>query len=121
MVDSQPLLDYFVSLGGLRHKAKEVSMWQAVWNGGVIATSDQTVEVEGNQYFPMDSINKELITDSTQTSVCPWKGEANYFNVVVNGEINPDAAWIYRTPKERASQIAGHVAFWRGVEVTKIA
>lgn len=96
-------------------------MWQAVWNGGVIATSDQTVEVEGNQYFPMDSINKELITDSTQTSVCPWKGEANYFNVVVNGEINPDAAWIYRTPKERASQIAGHVAFWRGVEVTKIA
>ena len=63
-------------------------MWQAVWNGGVIATSDQTVEVEGNQYFPMDSINKELITDSTQTSVCPWKGEANYFNVVFNGEIN---------------------------------
>jgi len=121
MMESQSLVDYFLSTAGLRQKAKEVTMWQAVWNGGVIATSDQTVEVEGNQYFPMDSINKDLITDSAQTSVCPWKGEANYFDVVVNGEINRDAAWIYRTPKERASQITGHVAFWRGVEVTKIA
>ena len=96
-------------------------MWQAIWNGSVIAKSDKTVEVEGNQYFPMDSLNMELFTESSQISVCPWKGEANYFNIVVDGQINPDAAWIYKTPKERAQQIAGHVAFWRGVEVSKIS
>lgn len=95
-------------------------MWQAVWNNQVIAESDNTQVVEGNQYFPFDSVKKEFLTESAQTSTCPWKGEANYFNIVVNGETNPDAAWIYKTPKERAAQIAGHVAFWRGVEVKEL-
>jgi uncharacterized protein (DUF427 family) len=95
-------------------------MWQAVWNNQVIAESDNTQVVEGNQYFPFDSVNNEFLSESAQTSTCPWKGEANYFNIVVNGETNPDAAWIYKTPKERAAQIAGHVAFWRGVEVKEL-
>jgi uncharacterized protein (DUF427 family) len=98
---------------------KELKMYQAKWNGHVIAESDKTVEVEGNQYFPMDSVNKEFLSDSTLKSTCPWKGEASYYNLEVAGQTNKDAVWIYRDPKERANQIAGHVAFWRGVEVTQ--
>jgi uncharacterized protein (DUF427 family) len=94
-------------------------MYVAKWNGQVIAQSDNTVEVEGNQYFPMDSVNKEYLSDSDMKSTCPWKGEASYYNLVVDGETNEDAVWIYREPKEKAQQIAGHVAFWRGVEVSK--
>jgi uncharacterized protein (DUF427 family) len=94
-------------------------MYVARWNGKVIAQSDDTVEVEGNQYFPMDSVNLDYLSDSSMKSTCPWKGEAAYFNLNVDGEINTDSAFIYREPKEKASNIAGHVAFWRGVEVTK--
>jgi uncharacterized protein (DUF427 family) len=94
-------------------------MYVARWNGKVIAQSDDTVEVEGNQYFTMDSVNLDYLSDSDMKSSCPWKGEAGYFNISVDGEVNKDAAWVYREPKERALNIAGHVAFWRGVEVTK--
>lgn len=94
-------------------------MYVARWNGKVIAQSDNTVEVEGNQYFPMDSVHQEFLSDSDMKSNCPWKGEANYFNLNVDGEVNQDAVWVYREPKEKASNIAGHVAFWRGVEVTQ--
>ena len=94
-------------------------MYVAKWNNQVIAQSDNTVEVEGNQYFPMESVNKDYLSDSDMKSSCPWKGEASYYNLEVDGKTNEDAVWIYRDPKERAKQIAGHVAFWRGVEVTK--
>ena len=95
-------------------------MWEAVWNDQVVAQSDKTQVVEGNQYFPMESVNTELLTDSAKITRCPWKGEASYFNVVVDGQINQDAAWVYLEPKEAASEIAGHVAFWRGVEVREV-
>lgn len=96
-------------------------MWQAVWNDQIIAQSDKTQEVEGNQYFPMESVNRELLTDSAKLTRCSWKGEASYFNIVVNGDVNPDAVWVYLDPKEAASEIANHVAFGRGVEVTEIS
>lgn len=95
-------------------------MYVAKWNGQVIAQSDNTVEVEGNQYFPFESVNQEFLTDSDMKSTCPWKGEASYYSLMVDGKANEDAVWIYRTPKDAAKQIAGHVAFWRGVEVSKI-
>ena len=95
-------------------------MYQAIWNNQVIAESNKTVEVEGNQYFPMDSVHKEFLSSSTLKSNCPWKGEASYFNLEVDGKTNPDAVWTYLAPKEKAQHIAGHVAFWRGVEVRSI-
>ncbi len=94
-------------------------MYVAKWNGAVIAQSDKTVEIEGNQYFPMDSVNSQYLVDSPLTSTCPWKGEANYYSLSVNGDVNKDAVWVYRTPKDAAKEIANHVAFWRGVEVSK--
>lgn len=95
-------------------------MYVAKWNGQIVAQSANTVEVEGNQYFPMDSVNQEFLSDSTLTSSCPWKGEANYYSLEVAGETNKDSVWVYREPKDAAKSIAGHVAFWRGVEVSKI-
>ncbi len=94
-------------------------MYVAKWNGSVIAQSDKTIEIEGNQYFPMDSVNSQYLVESDTTSTCPWKGLASYFSLSVEGDENKDAVWIYRTPKEAAKEIANHVAFWRGVEVTK--
>ena len=94
-------------------------MYVAKWNGAVIAQSDKTVEIEGNQYFPMDSVNSQYLVDSPLTSTCPWKGEANYYSLSVNGDVNKDAVWVYRSPKDAAKEIANHVAFWRGVEVSK--
>ena len=92
---------------------------KAVWNGTVIAESDDTYELEGNQYFPVDSLKKEFFQDSALKTSCPWKGEASYYTVVVDGERNEDAAWYYPTPKKAASKIEGRVAFWRGVQVTE--
>lgn len=92
---------------------------KAIWNGQVIAESDDTVVIEGNHYFPPDSIKQEFYQDSETHSVCPWKGTASYFNVVVNGETNKDAAWYYPEVSELASSIKGRVAFWKGVEVTE--
>ncbi len=90
---------------------------KATWNGTVVAQSDDTVVVEGNHYFPESSIDRERFRPSDQRSVCPWKGEASYYDVVVDGEVNPGAAWYYPDPKPEAAQIAGRVAFWRGVTV----
>lgn len=92
-------------------------MVKATWQGKVIAESDDTVVVEGNHYFPMESLNKEHFTDSSDTSVCGWKGTAKYFNVVVESQVNDNAAWYYPDPKSEAAEIKDRVAFWRGVEV----
>ncbi len=91
---------------------------KAIWNGQVIAESDDTVIIEGNHYFPRDAVKPEFLLDSTHTTVCGWKGTANYLTLNVGGETNEDAAWYYADPKAAASEIAGRVAFWRGVEVS---
>ena len=94
-------------------------MAKATWEGTVLAESNQTIEVEGNQYFPPDSVRREYFQPSERHSVCPWKGTASYFDVVVNGKKNPDAAWFYPAPNKAANQIKDYVAFWRGVTVEK--
>lgn len=92
---------------------------KAVWNGEIIATSDDTVVVEGNHYFPAASIVGDVFVDSDTTTVCPWKGTAHYYDVVVGDAHNADAAWYYPEPKPAADQISGRVAFWRGVVVSE--
>ena len=92
-------------------------MPKAVWNGVVLADSDKTIMVEGNHYFPAESLNREFFEESNTHTLCPWKGVANYLNVRVNGQVNKDAAWYYPTPKPAAEEIAGYYAFWRGVRV----
>ncbi|PYS82552.1 MAG: hypothetical protein DMF67_12445 [Acidobacteria bacterium] len=90
---------------------------KATWKGAVLAESDDTVVVEGNHYFPPDSIKREHFRESETHTVCPWKGTASYYDVVVGGEVNSDAAWYYPQPKDAAKEIKDRVAFWRGVEV----
>ena len=90
---------------------------KATWKGAVLAESDETVVVEGNHYFPKESINSENFRESATHTTCPWKGVASYFDVVVDGEVNRDAAWYYPEPKDAAKEITGRVAFWRGVKV----
>ena len=92
-------------------------MAKAIWNGQLLAESENTVMVEGNHYFPPESINKEFLTKSPQTSICPWKGAASYFDIKVEGQVNKAAAWVYPKPKSAASNIKDHVAFWKGVQV----
>ena len=92
-------------------------MAKAIWNGTTIAESDTTVMVEGNHYFPRDSVKPEYLADSSTHTRCPWKGKASYFNLVVDGQVNKDAAWYYPEPKQAAEQIKDYVAFWRGVRV----
>ncbi len=92
---------------------------KAIWNNAIVAESDDTVVVEGKHYFPPDSVDESLLVESNHTSYCPWKGTANYYSLVVNGETNPDAAWYYASPKDAASEIAGRIAFWRGVNVVE--
>lgn len=92
---------------------------KATWNGATIAESHDTVVVEGNHYFPPESLDRQYLRESDHTTVCPWKGTAGYFDVVVDGETNANAAWIYREPKEAAAEIRDHVAFWKGVEVAE--
>ena len=92
-------------------------MAKAVWKGVVIAESDKTVLLEGNHYFPPQSVHREYLKPSTTTSQCPWKGAASYYHVEVNGERNADAAWYYPAPNDAAKQIKDHVAFWRGVQI----
>jgi len=94
-------------------------MTKATWNGAVLAESARTVEVEGNQYFPPDAVRKELLRPSETHTTCPWKGVASYYDVVVDGQVNRDAAWYYPEPKPAARQIKDHVAFWRGVQVER--
>ncbi|MBU3927311.1 MAG: DUF427 domain-containing protein [Bacteroidetes bacterium] len=90
---------------------------KAIWNGKVIAESDQTINIEGNQYFPAESVKKEFLTSSETHTVCHWKGTASYYDVTVNGQTNKDAAWYYPDPSAKADKIKDYVAFWRGVEV----
>ena len=90
---------------------------KAIWNDAVLADSGRTVVVEGNHYFPQDSIKREHFRQSDTHTTCPWKGEASYYDVVVNDKVNKDAAWYYPQPKDAAQEIKGHVAFWRGVQV----
>jgi uncharacterized protein (DUF427 family) len=90
----------------------------ATWNGEIIAESDQTTVVEGNHYFPIDSVRQDVLRPSDTHSTCPWKGEASYYTLEVNGAQNVDAAWYYPEPKKEAEMIKDHVAFWNGVEVS---
>lgn len=92
-------------------------MPKAIWKGVVLANSDQTRIVEGNHYFPPDSLRKELFRESDATTECGWKGTAHYFDVVIGDDVNEQAAWYYPAPKEAASAIKGYVAFWKGVQV----
>jgi uncharacterized protein (DUF427 family) len=92
-------------------------MPKAIWNGAVLAESEQTVIVEGNYYFPQDSINADYFRENERHSVCPWKGTASYYDIVVNGHNNRGAAWTYPSPKAAAKQIKNHIAFWRGVQI----
>ncbi len=91
---------------------------KAIWNGAVIAESDDTVIVEGNHYFPADALHREYVVDSTHQTTCPWKGTAHYYTLRVDGKDNRDAVWYYPTPKAGAEQVANRVAFWKGVEVS---
>jgi uncharacterized protein (DUF427 family) len=92
---------------------------KATWNGATIAESHDTVVVEGNHYFPETSLKREYVTFSNHRTSCPWKGQAHYYSLMVDGALNPDAVWYYPEPSEAAAQIKGRVAFWKGVEVTE--
>jgi len=92
-------------------------MVKAIWNDHVVAESDKTVVVEGNHYFPPESVKAEYLNAISLTTVCGWKGTARYYDIVVDGQTNPGAAWYYPTPKAAAKQIEGRIAFWKGVQV----
>jgi uncharacterized protein (DUF427 family) len=94
-------------------------LMKAIWNGQVIAESDDTVLVEGNHYFPESAVKKEFLVSSNHRTSCPWKGQARYWSLLVNGELNPEAAWYYAEPSEAAAQIKDRIAFWKGVKVTE--
>ena len=91
---------------------------KAIWNGQVIAESNDTVVVEGNHYFPLEAVKPEVLRESNHQTVCSWKGTASYYSLEVAGQRNDNAAWYYPTPSEAAKRIAGRVAFWKGVQVT---
>ena len=90
---------------------------KAIWNGAVIAESPETVVVEGNHYFPAGGLHREHVTFSNHHTMCSWKGQASYYSLLVNGEMNTDAAWYYPNPKPEAENIKDHVAFWKGVKI----
>ena len=92
---------------------------RATWNDAVLAESNETIEIEGNQYFPHEAIKKEYFQQSDHHSICPWKGQASYYHVVVDGQVNKDAAWYYPETKPAAAEIKNYVAFWKGVKVEK--
>ncbi len=92
---------------------------KAVWKNTILAESDETIVVENNHYFPADSLNTIYFVSSDTTSHCSWKGEASYYSIVVEGELNKDAAWYYPEPREAAKEIKNCVAFWRGIEIVE--
>ncbi len=92
---------------------------KAIWNNQVLAESNETVIVESNHYFPADSVGKQFFKPSEKHTTCPWKGEASYFNIDVDGKVNEGAAWYYPEPKEAAKNIKNYVAFWKGVSIEK--
>ena len=91
----------------------------ASWKNQIIADSDSTIIIEGNHYFPPDSVNMEYLVESTTTTVCPWKGDASYYDIVIGDDVNKDAAWYYPEPKEEAKEIKDYIAFWRGVKISE--
>jgi uncharacterized protein (DUF427 family) len=92
-------------------------MPNAIWNGVILAESDETIVVESNHYFPPSALNRQYFAESDAHTVCSWKGTASYYNLVVDGQVNQQAAWYYPDPKDAAQQIKGYIAFWRGVKV----
>ncbi|MBC8314576.1 MAG: DUF427 domain-containing protein [Bacteroidales bacterium] len=92
---------------------------KAIWNNKVIAESNHTINIEGNHYFPQDSVNLEYLIENKTQTVCPWKGTASYYDVEVDGKTNQDAAWYYPAPSSLAEKIKGYIAFWHGVEIVK--
>ncbi len=92
---------------------------KAIWNDEIIAESNNTIILEGNHYFPEDSVRKEYLKESSTHTTCPWKGEASYYSIKINDSINEDAAWYYPQPSDLAKQIKNYIAFWKGVEVRK--
>jgi uncharacterized protein (DUF427 family) len=94
-------------------------MAKAIWNGAILAESDHCEIVEGNYYFPPDSLNSEYFQPSNTRTICSWKGEASYYTIAVNGQENKDAAWYYPNPKAKATHVKDYIAFWRGVKVEK--
>jgi uncharacterized protein (DUF427 family) len=106
-----------LSLNPTKSEEEEIKMAKAIWNGVVIAESDKPIVVEGNLYFPPESVKKQYFKESATHSTCPWKGEASYYDVAVEGKVNKDAAWYYPEPKPAAKHIKDYVAFWKGVEV----
>lgn len=103
--------------GSNKKRWKAKNMVKAIWNGKVIAESEDTVVVEGNHYFPREAVNPLYLRDSDMSSVCPWKGQASYHTLEVDGQINVDAAWFYSEPKKRAAPIRDRIAFWGGVTI----
>lgn len=108
------------AIGGRYEISERRKKWnmKAIWNGQVIAESDETVVVDSNHYFPKSSLVDGFFQPSSTKSTCPWKGEASYLTISVNGKENVDAAWCYESPLDAAKNIANHFAFWKGVEVT---
>ena len=92
---------------------------KAIWNGEILAESNDTIVLEGNHYFPPESLKRSYFINSDTTSTCPWKGTASYYSLAVNGKTNADAAWYYTDPKPAAAEITGRVAFWRGVPISE--
>lgn len=92
---------------------------KAIWNGKIIAESDKTIAVENNHYFPANSITQEFFENSNHHTTCNWKGEASYYNIIVDGKTNTDSAWYYPDPKSAAKNIKNYIAFWKGVEIIK--
>ena len=92
---------------------------KAIWNGAVVADSNDTVVVEGNHYFPASAVDKKYLLASNTKTMCSWKGQASYYTLFVEGDANPDAVWFYPEPKEAAAEIAGRLAFWKGVRVVE--
>jgi uncharacterized protein (DUF427 family) len=103
----------------IRGRPVVVARMRAIWNGTVIAESEDTVVVEGNHYFPAAALRRDLVVDSDTHTWCPWKGEASYYTLVVDGQTNPDAVWYYPDPKPKAAMVTDRVAFWKGVDVTE--
>lgn len=115
----KPITDMIRRLaGGNETQSRRV---QAIWNGAVIAESDRTVKVEGNHYFPPEDVDHKYLQPSARHTVCPWKGTASYYDVVVGSQRNIAAAWYYPEPKPAAAGIRNHVAFWHGVKVSRAA
>jgi uncharacterized protein (DUF427 family) len=119
-------MEFMLSVAGLVKACNCGSVQQSKWaswqkqpEGAVLAESNQCVEVEGNQYFPLDALRQEYFKPSRTHTECPWKGTASYYDVEVNGKRNKDAAWFYPEPKPAAKQIKGYIAFWKGVKVEK--